>query len=174
MPLSEFLNQFGVEGRCREYMAAQRWQDVFVCPKCGHKHSCRLPSGLYPCTHSRRQTCVTAETVLHHSHISLSKWYSGLLFRLPRQTAISVAQLSNHFDVIYKTHGLCFGASDRLWGSGTQRIYYLMLQNLTAPTLEAQQQYALLVAYRGQQCQSVYYGNLPWPCQRASLPFHLD
>ena len=39
MPLSEFLNQFGTEESCRDYLAAQRWPDGFVCPKCGHKWS---------------------------------------------------------------------------------------------------------------------------------------
>ena len=75
MPLNEFLKQFGTEAECRDYLAAQRWPDGFVCPKCGHKHGCRLSNGLYQCTHCHQQTSVTAGTILHHSHVSLSKWF---------------------------------------------------------------------------------------------------
>lgn len=67
MPLSEFLNRFRTVENCRDYLAAQRWQDGFICPKCGHKHGCHLSNGLYQCTHCHHQTSVTAGTVLHHS-----------------------------------------------------------------------------------------------------------
>ena len=103
MPLSEFLKRFGTEERCREYLAAQRWPDGFVCPKCGHKHGCRLSNGLYQCTHCRRQTSVTAGTVLHHSHVGLSKWFLAFYFVSQDKRGISAIQLSNQIGVTYKT-----------------------------------------------------------------------
>lgn len=80
MPLSEFLRRFGTNESCRDYLAAQRWPQGFVCPKCGHKHGCRLSNGLYQCTHCHHQTSVTAGTVLHHSHVNLSKWFLAFYF----------------------------------------------------------------------------------------------
>ena len=103
MPLSEFMNRFGTEEHCRDYLAAQRWPDGFVCPKCGHKHSCRLSNGLYQCTHCHRQTSVTAGTVLHHSHVSLSKWFLAFYFVSQDKRGVSAVQLSNQIGVTYKT-----------------------------------------------------------------------
>ena len=103
MPLSEFLNQFGTEESCRDYLAAQRWPDGFVCPKCGHKHGCHLSNGLHQCTHCHRQTSVTAGTVLHHSHVSLSKWFLAFYFVSQDKRGLSAVQLSNQIGVTYKT-----------------------------------------------------------------------
>ena len=103
IPLGEFLNWFGTEERCRDYLAAQRWPDGFVCPKCGHKHGCRLSNGLYQCTYCHRQTSVTAGTVLHHSHVSLSKWFLAFYLVSQNKRGISVALLSGQIGVTYKT-----------------------------------------------------------------------
>ena len=103
MPLREFLNRFGTEESCRDYLAAQRWPDGFVCPKCGHKHGCHLSNGLYQCTHCHRQTSVTAGTVLHHSHVSLSKWFLAFYFISQDKRGLSAVQLSNQIGVTYKT-----------------------------------------------------------------------
>lgn len=103
MPLSEFLSRFGTEEHCRDYLAAQRWPEGFVCPKCGHKHGCRLSNGLYQCTRCHRQTSVTAGTVLHHSHVSLSKWFLAFYLVSQDKRGISAVQMSNQLGVTYKT-----------------------------------------------------------------------
>jgi len=103
MSLSEFLRWFGTDENCRDYLAAQRWPEDFVCPKCGHKHGCRLSNGLYQCTHCHRQTSVTAGTVLHHSHVSLSKWFLAFYFVSQDKRGISAVQLSGQIGVTYKT-----------------------------------------------------------------------
>ena len=103
MPLSEFLRRFGTNESCRDYLAAQRWPQGFVCPKCGHKHGCRLSNGLYQCTHCHHQTSVTAGTVLHHSHVNLSKWFLAFYFVSQDKRGISAVQLSEQIGVTYKT-----------------------------------------------------------------------
>ena len=102
MPLNEFLKQFGTEAECRDYLAAQRWPDGFVCPKCGHKHGCRLSNGLYQCTHCHHQTSVTAGTVLHHSHVSLSKWFLSFYLVSQDKRGISAVQLASQIGVTHK------------------------------------------------------------------------
>ena len=101
MPLSEFLRRFGTNESCRDYLAAQRWPQGFVCPKCGHKHGCRLSNGLYQCTHCHHQTSVTAGTVLHHSHVNLSKWFLAFYFVSQDKRGISAVQLSEQIGVTY-------------------------------------------------------------------------
>ena len=103
MPMREFLYRFGKEESCRDYLAAQRWPDGFVCPKCGHKHGCRLSNGLYQCTHRHRQTSFTAGTVLHHSHVSLSRWFVAFYFVSQDKRGPSAVQLSHQIGVTCKT-----------------------------------------------------------------------
>ena len=119
MSLSEFLGWFGTDENCRDYLAAQRWPEGFVCPKYGHKHGCRLSNGLYQCTHCHRQTSVTAGTVLHHSHVSLSKWFLAFYFVSQDKRGISAVQLSGQIGVTYKTAWSMLGVSDPLWDSET-------------------------------------------------------
>lgn len=103
MPLSEFLRQFETDESCWDYLAAQRWPEDLVCPKCGHKHDCRPSNGLYQCAHCRRQASVTAGTVLNHSHVSLSKWFLAFYFVSRNKQGISAVQLSGQVGVTYKT-----------------------------------------------------------------------
>ena len=57
-----------------EYLANLRWPDEFVCPKCGCRHACPLSNDRYRCAECRRQTSVTAGTVLHRTHMPLTQW----------------------------------------------------------------------------------------------------
>jgi DNA-directed RNA polymerase subunit RPC12/RpoP len=40
--LSEFQSKFATEEACQQYFAACRWQDGFVCPRCGSRRACEL------------------------------------------------------------------------------------------------------------------------------------
>ena len=44
MPLSEFLNRFRTVENCRDYLAAQRWQDGFICPNAGTSMAATCPT----------------------------------------------------------------------------------------------------------------------------------
>ena len=163
MPLSEFVNRFGTEESCQNYLAAQRWSDGFVCPKCGYRHGCRLANGLYQCTHCRRQTSVTAGTVLHHRYVSLSKWFLAFYCVSQDKRELSPVQLSNQIGVTYQTAR-----------SMLRRIRSTMVQRDAAYLLSGLVEfddtcfYAPLAAYCGRQCQGVHSGNLPRPVQGPS------
>ena len=103
MPLGTFMKKFSTEAQCVEYMAALRWQGGFVCPKCGHTHAYRLSSGLYQCAQCRRQTSVTAGTVLHGSHVRLTKWFLAFYWVCFDKRGISAVQLTSQIGVSYKT-----------------------------------------------------------------------
>ncbi len=59
-PLGTFMKEFATEARCREYLAAQRWKDGYVCPECGSHHAYQLKNGRYQCAECGHQTSVTA------------------------------------------------------------------------------------------------------------------
>ena len=103
MSLCSFLDRFGTEEACRKYLAEQHWPEGFVCPKCGHKHGCNLSNGLCQCNHCHHQTSVTADTVLHRSHVSLRKWFFAFYLVFQDKRGISAVQLSAQIGVTYKT-----------------------------------------------------------------------
>ncbi|MDR0547246.1 MAG: transposase [Dysgonamonadaceae bacterium] len=38
LSLFEFQQQFTTENQCLAYLAAEKWKNGYVCPKCGHTH----------------------------------------------------------------------------------------------------------------------------------------
>ena len=73
---SEFRKRFATEDACRSYLYRECFPQGFICPKCG----CR---GFYPvrtrhvcpCKSCRRQTSVTAGTVMHRTRLPLTTWF---------------------------------------------------------------------------------------------------
>ena len=103
MPLGTFMKQFATEKQCREYLASVRWKSGFVCPKCGGHHAYVLSNGLYQCAECHHQTSVTAGTLLHKSHVPLTKWFLAFYFVCQDKRGISAVQLSFRIGVTYKT-----------------------------------------------------------------------
>ena len=69
--LREFQSQFATEEACRKYLAASRWPDGFVCPRCGNRSAYELVK-LSRC---RQQISVTAQTILHNTKMPLTVWF---------------------------------------------------------------------------------------------------
>lgn len=103
MPLGTFMKQFATEKQCREYLASVRWKSGFVCPKCGGHHAYVLTNGLYQCAECHHQTSVMAGTLLHKSHVPLTKWFLAFYFVCQDKRGISAVQLSFRIGVTYKT-----------------------------------------------------------------------
>ena len=103
MPLGTFMKLFGTEKQFREYLASVRWKSGFVCPKCGCHHAYVLANGLYQCAECHHQTSVTAGTLLHKSHVPLTKWFLAFYFVCQDKRGISAVQLSFRIGVTYKT-----------------------------------------------------------------------
>lgn len=102
-PLGTFLKQFSTEAQCQEYLAALRWEDGYVCPKCGCQHAYRLSSGRYQCAQCRYQVSVTAGTVLHKTHMALTQWFLAFYLVCQDKRGISAVQLSSQLGTTYKT-----------------------------------------------------------------------
>ena len=66
---------FPDEAACRAALAAARWPNGFICPKCGHDDAVYLAKrALRQCRACRRRTSVTAGTALHASKLPLRAW----------------------------------------------------------------------------------------------------
>ena len=103
LPLGTFLKRFSTESACLEYLAAQRWKEGYVCPKCGSRHGYRLRNGRYQCAQCRYQVSVTAGTVLHKTHLPLTKWFLAFYLVCLDKRGISAVQLSRQLGMTYKS-----------------------------------------------------------------------
>src|SRR5438309_9380919 len=74
--LREFQAKFATEGACQEYLAACRWPDGFVCPRCGNQRAYELVKlRRWQCASCRHQVSLTAGTILHNTKTPLTVWF---------------------------------------------------------------------------------------------------
>jgi transposase-like protein len=73
--LLEFQSKFADEEACQQYLAACRWPEGFVCPRCGSRRAYELVKlRRWQCTSCRHQTSLTAGTILHNTKTPLTVW----------------------------------------------------------------------------------------------------
>jgi len=74
--LLQFQSEFATEEACQQYLAACRWPDGFVCPRCGHRHAYNIEKQrLWQCAACRHQVSLTSGTVLHNTRTPLTVWF---------------------------------------------------------------------------------------------------
>ncbi len=93
--LCEFEASFPDDESCARWLSAKRWPDGFRCPTCGHSKGFELERGVltYQCAGCRKQTSVTAGTVLHGSHLPLKVWFLAAWLVATHRNGISARQL---------------------------------------------------------------------------------
>lgn len=104
MKFSEFVTRFGTQQACREYLAQQRFPKGFVCPVCGcHSFYFVGTRYQYQCKQCRRQTSVTAGTVMHKTHLPLTIWFWAMYLCATDKRGISAKQLATQLELSYKS-----------------------------------------------------------------------
>src|SRR5476651_1417520 len=74
--LRQFQAEFADEECCRQYLAACRWPDGFLCPRCGNGQAYPLANQRrWQCSSCRHQVSLTSGTILHNSRIALAFWF---------------------------------------------------------------------------------------------------
>ena len=74
--LRQFLSDFASEEACEQYLAACRWPEGFICPRCGNRRAYELmKQRRWQCGACRHQVSLTAGTVLHRTKIPLTQWF---------------------------------------------------------------------------------------------------
>jgi hypothetical protein len=96
MSLTEFQQRFQDEDHCEDYLFEVRWPHGFHCPVCGfdefYPHSGR---GLLQCANPqcRRQTSLTAGTIMHKTRTPLHKWFWAYFLCAKDKRGISASTL---------------------------------------------------------------------------------
>jgi transposase-like protein len=93
--LPAFEARFPDDAACARWLFGKRWPDGFRCPGCGHDKGWELGRGtlLVECARCRRQTSVTAGTVLHRSHLPLKLWFLAAWLVATHKNGMSARQL---------------------------------------------------------------------------------
>ena len=101
--LMEFLDRFGTDEACLEYLRAMRWPEGFKCPACGSGDGWVTARGTIYCRGCDRQTSLTAGTILHNSRTPVRKWFVGVWLLCTQKTGVSAKTLQRELKVGYKT-----------------------------------------------------------------------
>jgi hypothetical protein len=93
--LPEFERRFPDEAACAEWLLERRWGSGFACPGCGHDGCWRLGRKVLTlqCRACRRETSVTAGTVMHRSHLPLKVWFTAAWLVATHRNGMSARQL---------------------------------------------------------------------------------
>jgi len=104
MGIIEFINRFGKDDDCRQYLYGIKWPDGFLCPKCGHNDAYEMRTRqIYQCKACRFQTSLTSGTVMHKSHLPLTKWFLAIYLVSQDKRGYSSLRLKEEVSVTYKT-----------------------------------------------------------------------
>lgn len=95
--LIEFQGRLATESACAAYLFERRWPEGFVCPGCGAHRAwlLRTKAFTYECAACRRQTSVTAGTIMHASKLPLTMWFWAAFLMATHSNGISALQLQS-------------------------------------------------------------------------------
>lgn len=127
--LPDFQRLFPDEAACADYLARARWRDGFVCPHCAvadePRHVSTRPKVLR-CRHCRRDTSLTAGTVMERTHTPLSVWFWGAYLVASQTPGMSAVQFQRQlglscyetaFQILHKLRvGMVRPDQDRIGG----------------------------------------------------------
>jgi len=96
--LWEFQSKFASEEACAEYLAACRWPDGFVCPRCGNRRAYRLVrQRRWQCAVCRLQVSLTAGTILDNTKTPLTVWFWAAYLMTTDKRGVSALLLQRQF-----------------------------------------------------------------------------
>ena len=98
MNIIQIFERFPTQQDCIAHLEAARWQGQPVCPYCRsvntaksqHRHRC------YDC---KTGFSVTVDTIFHHTHLPLQKWFLAITLMLNARKGLSALQLSRDLQV---------------------------------------------------------------------------
>ena len=106
MSLREFFERYGTEAQCAQALVAQRWPAGFRCPRCAGSDHYLVGHGarkLYQCRGCRRQTSLTAGTLLDSTKLPLRTWFLAIYLISQAKTGLSALALMRQLGTSYRT-----------------------------------------------------------------------
>lgn len=96
--IDAFRSRYKSEEDCLKAIAEGKWQDGYVCKKCGHTHYC---DGKTPfsrrCTKCKTDESATANTLFHHCRINIVDAFE-MAYRICCAPEVSTYELSREMN----------------------------------------------------------------------------
>jgi hypothetical protein len=91
----ELVSWFPDDGACLRYLERLRWGDGFVCRFCGLVGGAywRMGDGLRRCAACRRETSVTAGTIMDKTRTPLQSWFAAVWYVVNQKNGVSALGL---------------------------------------------------------------------------------
>ena len=105
MNLSEMIQDFADETKCRAYLEALRWPNGVICPHCQCSKVYRLPKReQFLCSSCQYQFSVTVDTIFHDTHLPLVTWFLATFLLCEAKKGMSACQIQRSLGIkTYKT-----------------------------------------------------------------------
>ena len=92
------------EDKCFEFLEKIRWSGKPTCPYCGSVRASRMRcEHRYHCNHCFTSYRVTVNTIFHHSHVKLPKWFKAIYVVTSKEKDISARSLAKEISVSKNT-----------------------------------------------------------------------
>ena len=104
LDITQLIERFGSEDKCRRYLEDLRWDDYEACPRCQSMKVYRiLKRDQFVCDSCSYQFSVTSGTIFHDTHLPLWKWFLAVYMMCESRKGVSANQLKRVLGVSYKT-----------------------------------------------------------------------
>lgn len=100
MNIIDVYRKFPTEADCIAYLEHVRWQGKPICPYCYSNHTTPILSEQrHHCNSCNTTFSVTVNTIFHHTHLPLQKWFLGISLILNAQKGIAARQLARDLEI---------------------------------------------------------------------------
>lgn len=105
MNIIQIFKQFPTQESCVKHLENRRWNDKPICPYCASTNTNPLVKELrHHCNGCRKSFSVTVDTIFHHTHIPLQKWFLAISLIQNAKKGISSRQLARDLELpVYTT-----------------------------------------------------------------------
>lgn len=95
MDIQQIYYRFPTKADCIAQLEKIRWNGTPQCPYCGQKRCTALFSEYrYHCNKCNVKFSVMVNTVFHHTHLPLQKWFLAIFLLLNTRKRVSTLQLA--------------------------------------------------------------------------------
>ena len=111
LDIKELEGFFATEENCLQFLAEKKWEEGFICKKCGNSNYCK---GKTPhsrrCTRCKHEESATAHTIFHRCHIPITEAFR-IVYMVCHDPAVSTYELSRKVELRQMT---CWKLKSRL------------------------------------------------------------
>lgn len=103
MNLVEIFTKFPKQEDCIAFLEEKRWHNKTVCPYCGSCKSSKESGLRHHCNKCNTSYSVLVNTIFHHTHLPLQKWFLAISLIVNAKKGISSRQLARDIKVTKDT-----------------------------------------------------------------------